>query len=477
MNLVNDPWIPVIYRNKKNKLVSLQTLFKEAEKIGDLPVNPPQRIALMRLLICITQAALNGPEDEESWYNCKDKILPAVIQYFSEWQDSFNLYGERAFLQVQNIVEINNKTCDKLDFCLAAGNNPILFDHEANPNGRKWPDVWLALMLLTYQCFSPSGLIGVTEWNGQKTSKTSEHSPAIVESALHTLINGENLHETIYSNLLTKDQVATIPNTEWGKPLWNIEFNYQNEEEVNSFIHSYLGRLVPLSRAIKIQDASLKLTMVNGFAYPKPPEGRETTAAVIMKKRGGNEEEGYVSIDLSKHAWRQLGSLLSINRDSAVGGALALHHLQNLDKKTFDIWTGGMAADKGKILDVAEWTFKLETKILNDRVLSIYKEGVNLAQIGQYLLGNAVSVYCKNMKMDNILSPKARTCFWSNLDSKHTVLIDSVNCEDAKDGNWYQVVRNTMIEAYKFTCPHTTPRQIQAFSIGRRRLNLKKPRE
>ncbi|MCK5148237.1 type I-E CRISPR-associated protein Cse1/CasA [bacterium] len=478
MNLVNDPWIPVIYKDQNNKLVSLDTLFKEAEEIGDLVATPPQRIALMRLLICITQAALDGPEDEENWFYCNDKMIPEALAYLSEWEDRFDLYGDRAFLQAQGLSEKNNSTCDKLDFRLASGNNQKLMDHQANPDGREWPDAWLALMLMTYQCFSPCGIIGGNEWCGYKTSTTSVHSPAIVESALHTLVRGENLLASIHSNLLTKEQILAVPNMKWGKPSWTITIDSLEIIKNGDQVNTYLGRLVPLSRAIKLKENSLFFTLANGLSYPKIPEGRETTASVIMKRRNNNEEEGYVSIDLNKHAWRQLGSLLSINRDSVVGGAIALQHLQHIKKKKLDIWTGGLAASgNGKILDAVEWLFQLDTKLLEDRILEQYKSGVNLAQTGQYLLSNAVSDYCKNMKMNNVLSLKARNCFWSTLDSKYNVLIDNANSEDTKNEKWYKVIRNTMIEAYKFACPHTTPRQIQAFSIGRRRLNLKKPQE
>jgi len=63
MNLVSDPWIPVVMLDKTPRLVSLNEVFRDGETIADLAANPCQRIALMRLLICIAQAALDGPKD------------------------------------------------------------------------------------------------------------------------------------------------------------------------------------------------------------------------------------------------------------------------------------------------------------------------------------------------------------------------------------------------------------------------------
>ena len=84
MNLVDDSWIPVIFQNGDTKKVSLTDVFKQGKNIRDLAVNPVQRISLMRLLICITQAALDGPEDEKGWVGCKDRMAEASLRYLED---------------------------------------------------------------------------------------------------------------------------------------------------------------------------------------------------------------------------------------------------------------------------------------------------------------------------------------------------------------------------------------------------------
>jgi len=82
MNLVTGDWVPVVYPSGEHKLVSLKNLYEEAEQIRDLCATPPQRIALMRLLICITQAALDGPENERDWQACRNCIiLKSIIDH------------------------------------------------------------------------------------------------------------------------------------------------------------------------------------------------------------------------------------------------------------------------------------------------------------------------------------------------------------------------------------------------------------
>ncbi len=64
-NLCSDCWIPVTMLDGRAALHSLESLFGQAEHIRDLALSPTERIAVMRLLICIAQRALNGPADEE----------------------------------------------------------------------------------------------------------------------------------------------------------------------------------------------------------------------------------------------------------------------------------------------------------------------------------------------------------------------------------------------------------------------------
>jgi len=77
MNLSTEAWIPVVWNNGQPGTVSLCEAFERGAEIRDLAVRPHERIALMRLLICIAQAALDGPADYDDWKDCRPKIAPA----------------------------------------------------------------------------------------------------------------------------------------------------------------------------------------------------------------------------------------------------------------------------------------------------------------------------------------------------------------------------------------------------------------
>lgn len=478
MNLVNGKWIPVLNENDNVERVSLETLFQNADEIRDFSATPPIRIALLRLLLCITHAALDGPKDENDWRECKTQIAEKSIQYLETKKTCFEFYGDRPFMQVPTLLPIYNTALDKLDFSLASGNNSVLFDHEASNDGRDHDDGWIALMMLSSLLFSPGGKIGVTKWGDVYTQpgKTkgpgeSEHAPCLESSALHTFIRGENILETIHANLLTKEIVNGMANMSWGCPTWEIDVSTRNNETLQSSVTTYLGRLVPLTRAILLEKNNKRCSLANGLSYPKLPECREVSATVFIDKK---DKTRYVSINVERHPWRELNSILSFGQKQ--GGPLALERLKKTDDdKTIDIWTGGLAADKGKIIDNAEWSFAIPLKFIgNDGVIAEYTKGVQHAQYAENILTKAIKKYSDFMKLDKSPAPKARNYFWSMLDSNYEILLNTtLDSTVTLDEKWTPFLRQAIEEAYSYACPCMSPRQIQAFALGQSFLRLK----
>lgn len=485
MNLTGDPWVPVAFASGESRLVSLVDAFNRGEEISDLVATPPQRVALTRLLVCIAQAALDGPTDEADWHSCRNRIAPASVAYLEDNKKCFELFGDRAFLQAPNIAPTDNATLDKLGFGLAAGNNAVLFDHEASSNGRAQSAVWSALALVTYQCFSPGGTIGSSTWSRVTTSRNSEHAPCVEGSMLHTIVRGESLLATVHMNLLTKEVARRAGNPDWGKPVWEQMPTAPGDPIIVELTTSYLGRLVPVSRGIKLHAGSTKTTLVNACSYPKLPH-REPAATVV--RRGKDEKLAYLGVDLSKHPWRELASVLSSSHSLLEGGAWILGHLAP-GQGHVDLWTGGLAANKGKVLDVAEWNFNLPLSLWGEPPLNKYRQGVQLADSGSASLRAAVGEYFKDLALSEFsrtdqrsreqrkkILTKAAALYWRTLDSSYGVLVDTAN-DPTRDltGAWYGIVRGAMERAYERACARQSARQIRAYAKGYQRLRLRKP--
>jgi hypothetical protein len=99
-NLCDDPWIPCVTTKGEALDLSLKGFFEKAEALSDFSATPPQRVALMRLLIAITMRALEGPKDDADWKSCRPRIKQAALAYLERMRDRFELYGPKAFLQV-----------------------------------------------------------------------------------------------------------------------------------------------------------------------------------------------------------------------------------------------------------------------------------------------------------------------------------------------------------------------------------------
>jgi len=184
----------------------------------------------MRLLICIAQAALDGPADYDDWKDCQPHVAPASLEYLDRWQYAFELFGDgQRFLQIselekaaKNAANMDGETnmVSKLDLALATGNNATLFDNGGGEN-RIFESAQLAASLLSFQCFSPGGRIGLALWHEEETAgkRSSDHAPCLAGSMLHAIIRGEDLESTIHLNMLTKSQVADLfGDLHWGRP-------------------------------------------------------------------------------------------------------------------------------------------------------------------------------------------------------------------------------------------------------------------
>ena len=89
MNLISDPWIPVRWTNGPPDTVSLTRLFEQCSEISDLSVPTHERISIMRLLICLTQASLPPPPSSDDWDDWGETLESAVPSYLLKHKEHF----------------------------------------------------------------------------------------------------------------------------------------------------------------------------------------------------------------------------------------------------------------------------------------------------------------------------------------------------------------------------------------------------
>lgn len=469
MNLTGDPWIPVLDQAGSTREVGLEAAFSESSRLIDLALKPTQRIAVMRLFVAVAYAARGAPKDVEEWERWEEGLAPACVDYLQAHRDAFDLHGPRPFLQVAGLEGKKNAAVDKLDFALSSGNNDTLFDHGGGPEGRLHDSAWFALNLLTYQCFSPGGFIGEGTWGGTAFGRSGESAPAIEGSPLHAIIRGNSLLSTIHLNIVPGDLLPAP----LGSPVWASSLDTPEEAAFSQMAESVLGRLVPLSRALNHVPGESLMVACPAVRYPSVAEGgRDLTTTVVVRKSGGTETHGNLRIDLDKHPWRELGSILALN-EAERAGPLALQNLHRTERESVvDLWVGGLVANRQKIVDEVEWNFAVPLSLLDEKSLLIYRHGVDLANLGALALRRAVAEYSEAMKADSgYLRGPCLTSYWGQLDLRCDELLDAAN-NGRRLQDWRQVLLSAMRLAYQEACPRQTPRQLQAYAAGRRRLIL-----
>lgn len=481
MNLTNDSWIPALRADGRRDLFSLQDLFAQAHELRDLAVKPHERVALMRLLLCVTQAALDGPADEDEWETCLPLIQPRVRDYLTKWKSAFELFGDgQRFLQVPNLKPgketDEGNAATKLDLALSTGNNSTLFDNFAGEE-RALHATRVAISLLTFQCFSPGGRIGVAKWNGKDTpgKGSSNHAPCTPSSMVHTFILGENLQTTLHCNLLTKEGAMYDYGTDrWGRPVWELPCGHDGDKaaQANATL-TYLGRLVPLSRAIRLHEGGRALVLANGLDYPIFPAFREATATIIKRK----DELAVLSASTGRSFWRQL-SAISVQRRAgadAACGPFALNHVSNSADTT--LWVGALVTDKAKIEDAVESAYSLPSGMFTDFGRAAYETGVAHAEEREGVLIQAVKAYASSLKIAAAAYDRARQQFWTRVEQHLAALFDLARdlnlVADLPNSNWGKAVADASRAAYEQSCPRQTPRQIEAYALGLRKLTYR----
>lgn len=483
MNLTLDPWIPALRADGRRDLFSLQDLFAQAHQLRDLAVKPHERIALMRLLLCITQAALDGPADEDAWQECQTLIQPRVRNYLDKWRGSFELFGNGPrFLQLPGLkpgkeTDTGN-AATKLDIALATGNNSTLFDNHAGGD-RTVQSARASLNLLTFQCFAPGGRIGIAQWNGKETAGkgSSNHAPCTPSSMVHTLLLGESLLQTLHLNLLSQEAVTySFGPHHWGQPVWELLVKEASDKAaVQNATQTHLGRLVPLSRAIRLDDCGATIILANGLEYSIFPTFREATATII--KRKDKDELAVLPASTNRSLWRQLAAI-SVRRRStsdATSGPLALSH--TITSATTTIWVGALVTDKAKIEDVVESTYSLPPGMFSELGRAAYEKGVALTEEREGILIQAVKTYASSLKVAAPAYDRARQYFWTRVEQHLSNLFDLARntdlAADLPNCTWGKAVQAAASEAFEQACPRQTPRQIEAFALGLRRLNFR----
>ena len=158
----------------------------------------------------------------------------------------------------------------------------------------------------------------------------SAHAPCLSGNMLHSYVRGRNLLESLHSNLITKEQVRAIfGHGAWGKPVWEMmPLDPTDRGAVQNATASFLGRLVPLSRAVRLAEDRRSMILANALEYPAYPEWREPSSTIVTRMSNKQPSRAALAASIDKATWRELHALTVISVDkTSNGGPLALQNI------------------------------------------------------------------------------------------------------------------------------------------------------
>lgn len=489
LNLCTDPWIPVQDQRGQLRLVSLIQLFEQSEGLRDLVLQPQERIAIMRLLVCITQRAINGPTNLEDLEECRDRIVPDSVSYLRQWFHAFDLLGENgAFLQFADLEPCGDaelQDLSKLNFSCAAGNNSTLFDNEGG-SSRAVSLPQVAIDLITFQNFAPGGTIGVLRWRGKPTAPKSPDSapggPCVASSAIHTFVLADNLLDTLHLNLVPLDRVSIAP----GVPVWELmPRSADDAPAIGNATGTLLGRLVPVSRSVRLlmTPARSGCLLARGADYPTYSkdgdlEAYEPTCSIRLDE---DDKRKLVGAVYSRSLWRNLSAILLNNASQHIHNQPASLESDCLPER-FSLWTGALVVDKAKVIGSMEEYYADVTRgQMQQACVRAMEQMLSMANYGCSLLKFAISNYHVKDQygigdggFDNKahVNALAEEFFWGHLLAmKGSYVSLAAAWAQSSRGDdailpWLLEIQKAARAAFNQLAPRDTPRQLKAHTCA-----------
>jgi CRISPR system Cascade subunit CasA len=319
--------------------------------------------------------------------------------------------------------------------------------------------------------------------NNNGKPSTGKPGPSLGFSGyLHTLLTGKNMIETLWLNLFTQEQISDIRffSSGIGVPPWEKMPEGEDCETAKKLKNCYMGRLVPMSRFVLLEENGLHYS--EGIAHPSYKEGGfDLTIAVDSS----SSNPKVLWVDPEKRPWRQLVSLLSFFSSDSKSNFDCRQLRFGLMRAReavceFGIWSGGInvSSNAGEQYvtgknDFVESEITLHSDSLGHSWFHKLKEEMTaLDDLSRALYASTVGYY-RQLKADGkATAALATNLYWQLCEQNFQDLLDA--CDDntgivTKDLR--QVFAKFVNKAYNAYCPQDTARQLDAWASNRPFIN------
>ena len=482
-NLIDNPWIPIADVGR----VSLMDVFMHSEYRA-LGGNPIQKIALMKLLLAIAQAA-RTPKDETEWKSMGvEGMAKSCREYLEKWRDRFDLYGERPFLQMPGIAHAAIQPYGAITPDIATGNTTVLLQSQVE---RHLPDANRALLLIQQMAFALSGkktdnsVVLSPGYTGKKNDKgkpsSAKPGSAVAHlGLLHNFWQGETLQTTLWLNVLNEQDVMNsgfYPECV-GAPPWEAMPTGEDCPIARKLQSSLQGRLIPLGRFCLLSDLGLHYS--EGILHRNYKEG--VVDPSIAVDFSGKDPKALWT-DPQKRPWRELTALLGFfgHNDNQGFSCLQLRARSEIRKNVsqFGLWSGGLrvSSNAGEQYvsgtdDFVESSIWFSSEMLGEAwFFALQTEMQALDRLSKTLYG-CVMAYFKAQTVDGKkMAEEATSLFWQLCEREVQHLVYACNATDETDASdvtpRIELRRRFaayLQQTYDQFCPRETARQMDAWA-------------
>lgn len=482
-NLVDEAWIPVAGAGR----ASLREVF--SRRWPGVPGGTPlEKIALFKLLQAIAQAA-HTPAEEAEWLALgPDGLAEACLAYLERWHEAFWLYGPQAFLQFPAVKRGKIVPYGSLMPHIASGNTSVLFQSQVE---RPLDDGQKALLLLVNMscCFSGKKVDKTVALSpGMEKSSSAKAGPAIcAQGLLHSFVLGPTLRETVWRNLLTREELAEerLYENGVGTPPWERMPQGEADEVAEALKRSLMGRLVPLARFYLL--AADGVHSVEGIQHPDYLQGGMVDPSVTGDR--SQKKPKMLWADPQRRPWRMLPALLSFLRPDSTQDMRCLQLdwcLPRLKRagqaapdalKEVAIWSGGihLSSNAGEQYlsgsdDVVESEISLPLAELDQEwFLNLRTVMEQVEKLGNHIYA-AVAGYYREEKAESGTqwAERATREFWQLAERHFPALLEACGHEEP-DGRDEVIgaLRGCVLGCYARACPRETARQLAIWAKHR----------
>lgn len=469
-NLIDEQWIPI----REKGLFSLRDIFSDhsLRKIGG---NPIQKTAIFKLLCAIAQAAWT-PKTEEEWrQSTVEDFCRKCLAYLEKWHEKFWLYGDEPFLQFPEVKDVKVASFAALNLEKASGNTTVLTQIQLQS---ELSEADKAVLLVTLMGFATGGKkvdnskILTPGYKGKSKSGKAGSSLGF-KGYLHSYVQTSSVASTLWLNLFSEESLSKLPcyPEGVGTAPWEKMPAGEDCDVARKLKDSLMGRLVPLCRFCLLSDAGMHYT--EGIAHDGYQAGRfDPTQSVARQKNDFKT----LWADPDKKPWRSLTSILSFLGIQDASRFVCSQVEMGMSRardffESVELWSGGVrvTSNAGEQYltgsdDFVESQFEFSPQDVGEQFFVIFSASVDQLDHLAKQLYSSVLGYFETMGTEGkTMAERATSKFWEIAGLHAQELIDSCfpgeNPESVR--NFF---RATMRNTYNESCPHFTPRQLQAWA-------------